>query len=75
MGSRDVQELPPPPLQEQGEAMNHLIVRAHGVLCTKCFVTEPVHQGDGTPMSTLMKAYLMLEKRHRACRPAKAEEK
>jgi hypothetical protein len=47
--------------------MTHLIVRKDGVLCTRCFVTEPVHCGDGTPMDTLIMAFKNLAMRHKSC--------
>lgn len=51
--------------------MTHLIVRKEGVLCTRCHVTEPVHQGDGTPMDTLIMAFELMAKRHEDCGKSK----
>lgn len=48
----------------------HLIVRKEHILCTKCYETEPVHCGDGTPMDTLILAYELMAKRHQTCTPA-----
>lgn len=47
--------------------MTHLLVRKEGVLCTNCFVTEPVHCGSGTPMDTMLIAFDMLARRHQRC--------
>jgi hypothetical protein len=47
---------------------DHLIVREKGVLCTRCLVTEPVHQGHGTPMGTLIAAFDLLAARHQKCK-------
>ena len=44
--------------------MNHLLARVDGVLCTVCGCTEPIHPGHGTPLSTLLHAYLGLVDRH-----------
>ena len=55
--------------------MNHLIVRKDGFLCTRCFQTEPIHVGDGTPMGTIIHAYEIMAKRHSKCIALKAGEK
>lgn len=54
--------------------MNHLIVRKEGVFCVRCLVTEPVNQGDGTPMDSMIAGYMMCANRHKDCiakKPAK----
>lgn len=45
----------------------HLIVRKEGILCTRCHQTEPIHQGDGTPMETMIMAYELMARRHQNC--------
>ena len=50
---------------------SHLIVRTDHILCTQCFVIEPIHQGHGTPMDSLICAYELMAARHQDCRPAK----
>lgn len=47
--------------------MNHLIIRKEGVFCTRCLITEPVNQGDGTPMDSMIAGYMMCANRHTDC--------
>jgi hypothetical protein len=46
---------------------SHLIVRKDHVLCTRCMTIEPVHPGDGTPMSTMIEGYKLMAMRHQTC--------
>lgn len=41
-----------------------LIVRKDHLFCTKCFAIEPVHPGDGTPISTFLMALQDAARRH-----------
>lgn len=43
---------------------SHILVRKDGVLCTRCYITEPVHAGGGTPMSSYLIALEQLAARH-----------
>lgn len=52
---------------------SHLVARHEHVLCTRCFETEPVHCGSGTPMDTLIMAYENLAARHQDCAPEKKD--
>lgn len=54
---------------------SHLIVREKGVLCTRCFITEPVHCGQGTPMGTFIIALEALAYRHQNCSPGQVGDK
>ena len=53
----------------------HLIVRPDHILCTRCFKTEPITCGNGTPMDTLWLAHEMMAERHQGCVPLKAGER
>lgn len=44
-----------------------LLVRQDHVLCTRCYKTEPVHQGNGTPMGSLLIGYAAMALRHQKC--------
>lgn len=47
----------------------HIILRPDHALCTKCFKTEPVTVGHGTPMDTFIAALDLISGRHQNCRP------
>lgn len=49
-----------------------ILARKDYVLCTRCFIAEPIHAGDGTPLETLIVAYQAVQYRHASCEKARA---
>lgn len=41
-----------------------LLVRKDHIFCTRCFAIEPIHPGDGTPISTYIIALQEASRRH-----------